>query len=50
MEEAINLATRQLAKKQETWFRHLSGCIPLHLENNFQFWNFHIDMQTDILL
>jgi len=50
MEEAINLATRQLAKKQETWFRHLSGCIPVTLENNFQFWNFHIDMQLDILV
>jgi len=50
MEEAINLATRQLAKKQETWFRHLSGCIPVPLENNFQFWNFHIDMSPDILL
>lgn len=50
MEEAINLATRQLAKKQETWFRHLSGCIPLALENNFQYWNFDIDMQSDILV
>ena len=50
MEEAINLATRQLAKKQETWFRHLSGCIPVPFENNFQFWNFHIDMQSDILV
>jgi len=49
-EEAINLATRQLAKKQETWFRHLSGCIPVPLENNSQFWNFHIDMSPDILL
>ena len=50
MEEAINLATRQLAKKQETWFRHLSGCIPLALENNFQYWNFDIDMHSDILV
>ena len=50
MEEAINLATRQLAKKQETWFRHLSGCIPVPLENNFQYWNFNIDMQPDILV
>lgn len=42
MEEAINLATRQLAKKQETWFRHLPGCIPLSLENNSRFWDFDI--------
>ena len=44
MEDAINLATRQLAKKQETWFRHLPACIPISLENNFRFWGFDIDI------
>lgn len=47
MEDAINLATRQLAKKQETWFRHLPACIPISLENNFRFWGFDIDIQSD---
>lgn len=47
MEDAINLATRQLAKKQETWFRHLPACIPIPLENNFRFWGFDIDIQSD---
>lgn len=44
MEENINLATRQLAKKQETWFRHIPGCIPVPVENKFNFWGFDIDI------
>ena len=47
MEDAINLAPRQLAKKQDTWFRHLPACIPISLENNFRFWGFDIDIQSD---
>ncbi|NBR04443.1 MAG: tRNA (adenosine(37)-N6)-dimethylallyltransferase MiaA [Planctomycetes bacterium] len=50
MEETINLATRQLAKKQETWLRHISGCTPLPFENNFHFWGFDIDIQSNILV
>lgn len=50
MQEAINLATRQLAKKQETWFRHLPGCIPVSLENHFRFWGFDFDIQPETLL
>lgn len=46
MEEAINLATRHLAKKQETWFRHLAGCKPVPLENNFHFWGFDIQPEN----
>lgn len=49
-EEAINLATRQLAKKQETWFRHLPGCKPVPLENKFHFWGFDVDIQPDSLV
>lgn len=43
MEENINLETRQFAKRQETWFRHLPGCTPLGPEKNLSFWGIPLD-------
>ncbi len=43
MEEKINIETRQFAKRQETWFRHLPGCTPVCLEKNLSLWGIPID-------
>ena len=42
--ERIQARTRQFAKRQITWFRHLPGCQPLTRQLTFTCWNLKIDI------
>lgn len=42
--ERIQARTRQFAKRQITWFRHLPGCQPLVKELTFASWNLKMNI------
>lgn len=45
LEEQINLRTRHLAKKQETWFRHLDFCNPWNPATENSLWGINISKE-----
>lgn len=45
MIDSINLRTRHLAKKQETWFRHLDFCSPWDPNSNPDLWGIPLQWQ-----
>ncbi len=42
--ERVQARTRQFAKRQITWFRHLPGCKPISKELTFPLWNLKMDI------
>ena len=46
VQERIQARTRQFAKRQITWFRHLPGCQPITRQLTFPAWNLKLDLQA----
>jgi tRNA dimethylallyltransferase len=45
--ERIQARTRQFAKRQVTWFRHLPGCVPVRGRVHWPAWNLDLEIPQD---